>query len=108
VGDFIAIVGNERSQKLLEKVCQSFKIHVPELPLEFLVAPGKGEKMEEVRLSDHVPFWDEGFPALLVTDTSFMRNPNYHLPSDKMETLNLEFMRRVAIGIYYSVVELAK
>ena len=108
VGDFIAIVGNERSQKLLEKVCQSFKTHVPELPLEFLVAPGKGEKMEEVRLSDHVPFWDEGFPALLVTDTSFMRNPNYHLPSDKMETLNLEFMRRVAIGIYYSVVELAK
>jgi len=37
-----------------------------------------------------------------------MRNPNYHLPSDKMETLNLEFMRRVAIGIYYSVVGLAK
>jgi hypothetical protein len=107
VGDFIAIVGNERSQKLLEKVCQSFKTHIPELPLEMLVVPGNGEKMEEVRLSDHVTFWDEGYPALLVTDTSFLRNPNYHLPSDKIETLNFEFMQKVATGVFYSVVELA-
>jgi hypothetical protein len=108
VGDFIAIVGNERSQKLLEKVCQSFKTHVPQLPLEFLVAPGNGERMEEVRLSDHSIFWDEGFAALLVTDTSFLRNPNYHLPSDRIETLNFEFMQKVATGVFYSVVELAK
>jgi Zn-dependent M28 family amino/carboxypeptidase len=108
VGDFIAVVGNERSQKLLEEVYQSFKTHIPELPLESLIVPGKGEKMEEVRLSDHSTFWDEGFPALLVTDTSFMRNLNYHLPSDTIETLDFEFMRKVAIGIYYSVVALAK
>jgi len=108
VGDFIAIVGNERSTKLLEEVCQSFKTHIHELPLESLMVPGNGEGMEEMRLSDHSPFWDEGFPALLVTDTSFLRNPNYHLPSDRIETLNFEFMRRVAIGVYYSVVELAR
>ena len=108
VGDFIAIVGNERSTKLLEKVCQSFKIHIPDLPLEFLLVPGNGKGMEEVRLSDHSTFWDEGFPALLVTDTSFLRNPNYHLPSDRMETLNFEFMQKVATGVFYSVVELAK
>jgi aminopeptidase YwaD len=108
VGDFIAIVGNERSQKLLEKVCQSFKTHIPQLPLEFLMVPGNGEGMEEVRLSDHSVFWDEGFPALLVTDTSFLRNPNYHLPSDRIETLNFEFMQKVATGVFYSVVELAK
>jgi hypothetical protein len=107
-GDFIAIIGNEGSKKLLEKVCHSFKTHIPQLPLEFLIVPGKGEKMEEVRLSDHVTFWNEGYPALLVTDTSFMRNPNYHLPSDTIETLDFEFMRKVAIGVYYSVVELAK
>jgi hypothetical protein len=107
VGDFIAIIGNERSKELLEEVCQSFKTNIPELPLEFLVVPGNGERMEEVRLSDHSTFWDEGFTALLVTDTSFLRNPNYHLPSDRIETLNFEFMRRVAIGAYYSVVELA-
>ena len=107
-GDFIAVVGNERSQKLVEKVCKSFKKHVPDLPLEFLVVPGNGERMEEVRLSDHSVFWDAGFPALLVTDTSFLRNPNYHLPSDKMETLDFEFMQKVATGVFYSMVELAR
>jgi len=108
VGDFIAVVGNRRSQELLEKVCQSFKKHVPELPLEFLLVPGNGEGMEEVRLSDHSTFWDRGIPALLATDTSFLRNPNYHLPSDRIETLNFEFMWKVATGVFYSVVELAK
>jgi hypothetical protein len=108
VGDFIAIIGNERSKELLEEVCESFKTHIPRLPLEFLIVPGNGEGMEEVRLSDHSPFWDEGFPALMVTDTSFLRNPNYHLPSDRMETLDFEFMQKVAVGIYYSIIELAK
>jgi len=108
VGDFIAIVGNERSKELLEKVCRSFKTYIPQLPLEFLIVPGNGEGMEEVRLSDHSTFWDQGFPALMVTDTAFLRNPNYHLPSDRMETLDFEFMQKVAIGIYYSIIELAK
>jgi aminopeptidase YwaD len=108
VGDFIAITGNERSKGLLEKICQSFKTHIPQLPLEFLLVPGKGDGMEEVRLSDHSIFWDKGFPALMVTDTSFLRNPNYHLSSDTMETLNFEFMQKVTVGIYYAIVELAK
>jgi hypothetical protein len=108
VGDFIAIIGNERSKELLEKVRGSFKDHMSQLPLEFLLVPGNGEGMEEVRLSDHSTFWDQGFPALMITDTAFLRNPNYHLPSDRMETLDLEFMKKVAIGIYYSIIELAK
>jgi hypothetical protein len=108
VGDFIGIVGNERSEALWEIVRRSFKTHIPQLPSEFLLVPGNGEGMEEVRLSDHSPFWDHGFPALLVTDTAFLRNSNYHLPSDTIETLDFEFMRKVAVGIYYSVVELTR
>ena len=108
VGDFIAIIGNERSKELLEKVCQSFKTHIPQLPLEFLMVPGNGEGMEEVRLSDHSTFWDRGVSALMITDTAFLRNPNYHLPSDSMETLNFEFMQNVAVGVFYSIVELAR
>jgi aminopeptidase YwaD len=108
VGDFIGIIGNERSRSLLERVYQSFKAYVPELPSECLLVQGNGEEMEEGRLSDHSSFWDQGFPALMVTDTAFLRNPNYHLPSDTMETLNFEFMRRVAMGILSSIVELTK
>mgnify|MGYP006269391269 CR=1 FL=1 len=108
VGDFIGIVGSENSKALLEVVRRTFKTQIPQLPSEFLLVAGNGVGMEEVRLSDHTPFWDCGFPALLVTDTAFLRNPNYHLPSDTIETLDFEFMRKVAVGIYYSVVELTK
>ena len=108
VGDFIVIIGNERSKELLETVRRSFKTCIPQLPSEFLLVPGNGEGLEETRLSDHSPFWDQGFSALMVTDTAFLRNPNYHLPSDTMETLDFEFMRKVAVGIYYSIVELAR
>jgi Zn-dependent M28 family amino/carboxypeptidase len=108
VGDFIGIVANGKSEALLEGVRRTFKTHIPKLPAEFIQVPGNGEGMEEVRLSDHSPFWDQGYPALMVTDTAFLRNPNYHLSMDTMETLDFEFMRKVAVGIYYSVVDLAK
>jgi hypothetical protein len=108
VGDFIGIIGNEMSKELLEKVRSSFRIHIHQLPVEYLIVPKNGEGMEEVRLSDHQTFWDNGFQALMVTDTAFLRNPNYHLPSDTKETLDYEFMRKVGIGIYHSIIALAK
>jgi aminopeptidase YwaD len=108
IGDFIGIIGNDRSRTLTERVRRSFKTYIPQLPSEFLIIPGNGEGMEEARLSDHSPFWEQGFPALLVTDTAFLRNPNYHLPSDTIETLDFEFMKRVAIGVFYSIIELAR
>jgi len=108
VGDFIGVVGNQRSEALVEKVRHCLKTYVPQLPAEFIVVPGNGEGLEEARLSDHGPFWDQGYPALLVTDTALLRNPNYHLPSDTIETLDFEFMKKVAVGVFYSVAELAK
>jgi len=108
VGDFVGVVANKKSAALLEKVRSSLKRNIPQLPAEFLTVPGNGEGLEEVRLSDHSPFWDQGFPALLVTDTSFLRNPNYHLPTDTIETLDFEFMQKVAVGMVYSVLDLAK
>ncbi len=107
-GNFIGIIGNEGSEVLMGRVRQSFATHIPQLPTEFLLVPGRGEGLEGVRLSDHSSFWDQGYPAVMVTDTAFLRNPNYHLPTDTMETLDFEFMRDVAGGVFYSIVELAK
>ena len=108
IGDFVGIVANKKSAALLEKVSSALKRNLPQLPVEFLTVPGNGEGFEEMRLSDHSPFWDQGFPALLVTDTSFLRNPNYHLPTDTIETLDFDFMQKVAVGIYYSILDLAR
>ncbi|MBT3510862.1 MAG: M20/M25/M40 family metallo-hydrolase [Nitrospina sp.] len=92
-GDFIAVVGNEPSAGLAQAIAKGMMRSVPALKVETLVVPGQGENFTEVRLSDHSPFWDAGIPAVMITDTAFFRNPNYHQPSDTLETLDLEFIR---------------
>jgi Zn-dependent M28 family amino/carboxypeptidase len=46
----------------------------------------------DVLRSDHATFWNEGFRALLVTDTANFRNPNYHRETDTLPTLDLDFL----------------
>jgi len=57
-----------------------------------LTVPFGGWIMPSVRLSDHAPFWDQGYRAVMITDSAFYRNPHYHLPSDTMDKLDFEFM----------------
>jgi hypothetical protein len=61
-----------------------------------LPVPFQGRQLPDVRLSDHSPFWDAGFNAVMLTDTSFMRNPHYHQSSD---TLDLPFLLAVIDGL---------
>jgi len=97
VGNFIGVVGNNTSRALLEAFVASMK-SVDGLPVESLIVPGNGETIPPTRLSDHSPFWDHGYRALMITDTSWFRNPHYHQASDTIETLDLDFMARVAEG----------
>lgn len=98
VGNFIGLVANTKSKSFLDRVEKTFKT-VEGLPVESLTLPANGWVFPDARLSDHSPFWDEGFPALLVTDTSFFRNPHYHSEADRIETLNLEFLRKVTEAV---------
>jgi len=102
VGNFIGLVANTASRKLLERVQRNFK-SVEGLPVESLIVPANGWVFPDARLSDHSPFWDEGFPALLVTDTSFFRNPHYHSPADRIETLDLDFLAKVTEAVTRTV-----
>jgi hypothetical protein len=97
-GDFIGIIGNWKSKKLLGKLSAAM-CQVADLPVETLCVPGNGRVIPAVRLSDHAPFWDLGYPAVMITDTSFYRNPHYHGPTDTLETLNIDFMAKVCEGV---------
>ena len=101
-GDFIGVIGNWNSSSLLRKVTRQMR-QVQGLSVETLSVPGNGVLIPAVRLSDHSPFWDLGYPALMVTDTSFFRNPHYHAATDTLETLNLEFMAKVCEGVIRAV-----
>src|SRR5262249_17746814 len=102
IGNFIGVVGNEASAGLLRVVAGALK-GVPGLPVEFIAVPGDGQVLPETRLSDHSSFWDRGYPALMVTDTSFLRNPHYHQPSDTPDTLDYPFLARVTAGVCEAV-----
>jgi Zn-dependent M28 family amino/carboxypeptidase len=99
-GDFIALVGNLRSLRMMSIVRRAMRQRGT-IGVESLSAPGF---IPPLFLSDHSSFWNAGFPALMVTDTAFLRNPNYHLPSDTPETLNYEFLAQVVEGLF-AVVE---
>jgi Zn-dependent M28 family amino/carboxypeptidase len=104
-GDFIGVVGNWHSNHLLRRFAESMR-QVAGLPVETLSVPGNGLLIPAVRLSDHSPFWDLGYPALMVTDTSFFRNPHYHGRSDTLDTLDLDLMAKVCDGVVRGVLGL--
>jgi Zn-dependent M28 family amino/carboxypeptidase len=104
-GDFIGVIGNWNSASLLRRFTRQMR-QVRGLPVETLSVPGNGGLIPAVRLSDHSPFWDAGYPALMVTDTSFFRNPHYHASTDTLETLNLDFMARICEGVIRAVLGL--
>lgn len=102
-GNFLAVIGNEQSRTLTGAVAQAMKSHLSIVPL---VVPGNGEKLPDTRRSDHTPFWEQGFPAVMLTDTANFRNPHYHRSTDTLDTLNLDFMTSVADGLMAAVIEL--
>ena len=106
-GTYIGLAANRCSSPLLKTVDRAMR-GISGLPVETLVVPGNGWAVPEIRLSDHAPFWDRGYPALLVTDTAFFRNPHYHQASDTVETLALDFLERVTQGLVAAVEALTK
>lgn len=96
-GDFIALIGNLKT--LGDLISLSKSIHKVGILSQWLPAPNRGLLVPQTRLSDHAPFWDQGYPAIMVTDTAFMRNLHYQKPSDTIATLDLDFLTGVCEGL---------
>ena len=102
-GDFLALIApfSVGDMQLIRRVKALAQGATP-LPINSLNAsafvPG-------VDFSDHRNYWALGMPAILVTDTSFMRNPNYHLASDTPDTLDYTRMAEVVKAVYAVVMQ---
>jgi len=59
-----------------------------------------------IDFSDHRNYWKYDYPAVMVTDTSFYRNFNYHTADDSYKRLNYKKMAKVVYGIFKYIVEL--
>lgn len=96
-GNFIGLIGNLPT--LPDMLHLAHHIRQTGVPSQWLPAGMKGQILQATRLSDHSPFWDRGYRAIMVTDTAFMRNPHYHKASDRIDTLNLDFLTGTCLGL---------
>lgn len=103
-GDFIAMIGNLKTIPDLMRLSWQMRRVGP--PCEWLPAGQRGLIVPETRRSDHAPFWDQGYPAILLTDTAHLRNPHYHRISDRIETLDLDFLTGVCQGLVQGILGL--
>ncbi len=104
-GDFIGLVGNAQAEPM-RKAYEAAALNL-NLPCRTLLVPGSGEAFPDTRRSDQVPFWDEGLPAVMLTDTANFRNPNYHWVSDRIDTLDISFTTQVARSVAAAVIDFA-
>lgn len=103
-GDFIGLIGNW--QTLPDLIRLSRQIHKVGVSAKWLPAGKRGVIVPATRASDHAPFWDEGYRAMMITDTAFMRNPHYHKSSDRLETLDLDFLTGICQGLITGIRQL--
>ncbi len=99
-GNFIGFVGNPESKELLYRCIAEFRKNT-RFPSEGVVAP---PWITGVDWSDHGSFWEQRYPAIMVTDTALFRYPHYHRREDTPDKIDYEALARVVSGLT-SVVE---
>ncbi|MDB5235799.1 MAG: peptidase [Hymenobacter sp.] len=102
-GNFIVVVGKMGQEKFTQQVQQLMKPHAGKLDVQRINLP---EGMGLAGLSDHRNYWRYGYDAVMINDTSFLRNPNYHQKTDTIDTLDFPRMAQVVNGVYGALLAL--
>ena len=107
-GVFIALIAGENASGPVAALSDAARaIGLPVAPIVLAQNLIGLSGFADLHRSDHASFWRRGIPAVQLTDTANFRNPNYHKPTDTIETLNLERMTRTVEGLVGAVRELA-
>ena len=101
-GNFISVVGRMADAGLTRKIKRAMSAATP-LPVYSMNAP---RFVPGIDFSDHFCYWDQGFPAVMVTDTAFYRNQAYHTRKDTAERLDYKRMAHVVEGLHAALLEL--
>jgi Zn-dependent M28 family amino/carboxypeptidase len=104
VGNFIGFVSNVTSRALLRRVIAVFRKQA-KIPSEAASLPAF---VPGVSWSDQWSFWQQGYPAIMVTDTAPFRYPYYHSSNDTPDKLDYDRFTLVVSGMEKVIQELAK
>jgi Zn-dependent M28 family amino/carboxypeptidase len=94
--NFIALVGKLGGFAATRRA-KALMAGATDLPVYSINAP---RAMQGIDWSDHRNYWAQGYPAMMVTDTSYLRNPNYHKAGDTFDKLDYARMAKVVQGVY--------
>lgn len=103
-GNFIGVVGDLNSRSLVHKCAGVFR-ETTSFPLE---GGAIYDRVPGVGWSDHKPFWDKGYKAVMVTDTAPFRYPHYHKPTDTADKINYPALARVTLGLSKVIQEISR
>ncbi|MEO0828141.1 MAG: M28 family peptidase [Cyanobacteria bacterium J06635_15] len=103
-GNFLGLIGHWQTVPDLIRLRR--QVRQAGTPCEWLPIFNHGRQFPDTRRSDHAPFWDAGYRAILVTDTANLRNPHYHKSSDRIETLNLDRLTQICWGLFCGLSQL--
>ncbi len=98
--NFIMVVGIDDCSEFNQNVFQNMSVG-SEIDVQFIEFPDKDGL---AGMSDQKSYWKFGYNALMINDTSFMRNPHYHEESDTIETLDFDKMKAVIDACYQAIV----
>ncbi|MCH2060893.1 MAG: M28 family peptidase [Verrucomicrobiales bacterium] len=90
-GNFVGIVGDESSKPLVEEFYENFR-SISDFPVQKAALP---DELPGIGWSDHWSFWQNGYQALMVTDTATYRYPHYHKLSDTPDKIDFTRYTRV-------------
>lgn len=98
-GNYITLVKKFGAGQFTRKFCRKYKSTKAIRTKKFTGPPA----LPGIDFSDHLNYWRFGISALMLTDTAFFRNKNYHKSTDKMETLDIKRMSKVIDGVFYTL-----
>jgi Peptidase family M28/Bacterial PH domain len=103
-GNFISVVGKIDDGMLVRRIKKAMT-GATILPVYSINAP---RLIRGVDLSDHSSYWRAGYPAVMITDTAFYRNANYHTSDDTAEKLDYRRMGQAVEGVYAAVIDMTR
>jgi len=98
--NYIAVVGKIGKGKLTRQLKSKMK-KGSDIKVVSINAPAS---LQGIDFSDHLNYWKHDYDAVMITDTSFFRNKNYHQVTDTIETLDYQKMAEVIKGITYALI----
>lgn len=103
-GNFIVVVSGLNNGLTVRSI-KSAMSDASDLPVYSINAPAF---IPGIDFSDHKNYWHFGYNAVMITDTAFYRNFNYHTGKDTAEKLDYNRMSKVVKGVHTIVIEAAK